>query len=126
MPYSEKQKTDIIFPKSKSIGVDSYRSSNARKVNKAKNPNGYLYILWNKHFNLFKIGSTAAPKRRIRDIRAGVPFDLQILFLKQYEDVYSLELLVQQRWVENRIKGEWFQGYESDLKETIELLNQTI
>lgn len=121
MAYS---KEHIVFPVSKNIFKEDYRRQNARKVNKSKNPNGFLYILWNESLNLIKIGVSNSPKRRIRDIKSYSPFDLDLVLLKYYEDVYSLEKMVHDKWQNNRIKGEWFQGHKNDLLQTIKILKE--
>jgi len=113
MAYSQEEKQEVIFPKIKES--ESYRKDNARKVNSKKKPNGYLYILQNKQFDLIKIGVSANPKRRIRDIKANLPFDTDCVFLNYYKDVYYLEELIHQRFKNNQIKGEWFQVYNEDV-----------
>lgn len=110
----------IIFPVSKEI--DSCRKENIRKLNAKKNPNGYIYILQNKHFDLIKIGVSSNPKRRIQDIRSYIPFEVDCVFLKYYLDVYSLEKIIENTFSNNRVKGEWYQCYKEDVSELISIL----
>lgn len=119
MAYTEEQ--IIIFPISKEKEV--YRSENARKVNASKKPNGYIYILQNKYFDLVKVGVSSIPKRRIRDIKSYTPFDLDIIFLKYYKDVYSLESIIHESIRKTKVKGEWHQMYKEDVDNLINILN---
>jgi hypothetical protein len=85
-----------------------YRSDNARKVNSERYPDGYMYIIRLKGHDIYKIGVSRNPKRRINDIKSSNPFDIEIKYLKFYKDVYQLEKLVLDRVEINKIKGEWF------------------
>lgn len=124
LPTWTEEKKEIVIPKSKTLTKEDYRRDNARKTNHKNNPNGYLYILYYEYLDLFKVGVSNNPKRRIRDIKAHSPFDLKPIFIKNYEDVYKLEKMVHNRWNHNRIKGEWFQGYKEDIEDMIKLLNE--
>lgn len=123
MAYDKAKKEYIIFPKVEQL--EEYRSANARKVNSAKKPHGYLYVLQNYHFDLVKIGVSAAPKRRIRDIKSYVPFKIDYIYKKLFIDVYSLEEIIHDVYKENRIKGEWYQIHKDDVLKLIEFLNET-
>lgn len=112
---------EIIFDKVKE--KDLYKKDNARKVNSAKKPNGYLYIVHSKRFDLIKIGVSSSPKRRINDIKSYLPFTVNCIFLKYYQAVYSLEQIIHDRFKNNQIKGEWFQVYKEDVIELKNILN---
>lgn len=99
-----------------------YRAVNARKVNAQKYPDGYLYIIRLKGHHIYKLGVSRNPRRRIKDIAASNPFDIETKFLKFYKDVYQLEKLVLDRVELNKIKGEWFYSYEDDIEMMVELL----
>lgn len=94
---------------------ECYRSDNARKTNSKLNPDGYLYLIKLNGFDIYKIGVSSNPKRRIKDLKSANPFDIEIIFLAYFEDVYQLESLVLDLFTINKIKGEWFKAYEEDI-----------
>lgn len=99
-----------------------YRSENAKKVNEKKNPHGYLYLLEIEEFDLYKIGVSQNPKRRIRDIRANNPFYCKLIYCKTFEYVYELESVILELFKENMFKGEWFKSYNNDIVDLINSL----
>jgi hypothetical protein len=123
MAYTDKQIEEIVIFDTV-VENDLYRSDNARKVNSNKKPNGYIYVLQNKRFDLIKVGVSSSPKRRIRDIKAGVPFDIDCLFLKHFNNVYDLESIIHKQLINNKVKGEWFQVYKDDVVTLINVLKE--
>jgi len=103
-----------------------YRKLNARKVNSAKFPDGHLYLLKMKGFDIYKVGVSKKPKRRILDLKAANPFELEVLFCSKFKDVYSLEELVLDVFKMNIIKGEWFNSFESDINDLLSCLNNIL
>ena len=101
-----------------------YRSDNARKSNSSRFPNGYLYIIKLEGHPIYKVGVSQNPKRRLKDISSNNPFEIAVLFLKAFENVYQLEKLLIDLYEINKIKGEWFNAYEDCIQETVDELNQ--
>ena len=101
---------------------EEYRVSNARKTNSKRYPDGFIYILKLKGFDLYKIGVSNKPKRRIRDIKNVLPFESNIVFCKRYIDVYSLEKQLHDLYIENKARKEWFYIYNEDVTEVLSML----
>ena len=104
------------------MSKENYRISNARKVNSKKNPDGYLYVLKLKDFDLYKIGVSQNPKRRIRDIKSYFPFDSNLLYLKEFIDVYDFEEAIHFVYNENLLRKEWFYLDKEEAKDLISSL----
>lgn len=100
-----------------------FRSDNARKANKSKFPDGFIYIMRLSGFDIYKIGVSNNPKRRLRDLQSANPFELKTLFCARFKDVYSLEEQLLDKFKMNQIKGEWFNAYEECVSEVITLLS---
>lgn len=101
---------------------ENYRVTNARITNSKKFPNGYLYILKLKGFDLFKIGVSNNPKRRIRDIKSCLPFESSVVFCKLFDEVYSLEKQIHDIHSINKVRKEWYNISDDDLKQMINIL----
>jgi len=103
---------------------ETYRTENARKSNSKRFPNGYLYILAIKEHDLYKVGVSQKPKRRIRDIKGVLPYDSEVIFLRHYKNVYNLEKLVHKTLSINQKKKEWFQLHEEDVNGLKKILEE--
>lgn len=100
MTYSKEEKKEAI--------EEDYRVANARKVNSKKFPNGYLYALKTQGIDMVKIGVSQNPKRRVRDLRSAMPFDLDLIFISKFKNVYELEKIAHNKLSEYNLKGEWY------------------
>ena len=90
----------IILPKSRNYsGVDA--------VNKRRFPNGYIYFIRLTGTDYYKLGVSQNVKRRLQDINAATPFDLEILSLHYFNDVYDVEAEYKTKLSEFVQKGEW-------------------
>ena len=102
-------------------------TENARKANKKIRPDGFLYILQLKGFDIFKIGVSSNPKRRITDIDASSPFGTSIISIDFFKNVYEMEECVHDNLMEFHLRKEWFrcdaeiiQGIVTQIKELSE------
>ena len=102
--------------------TENYRVTNARKVNSSKYPDGWLYILKICNHDIYKIGVSQNPKRRIRDIKSHLPFESKVLFLGNFVDVYELEKCIHELFHENKLRNEWFNSYKEDIDDLIRSL----
>lgn len=104
--------------------LKSARVKNARSTNSAKFPDGYIYIIKSKGSDLYKVGVSNKPKRRIRDIAAVLPFEIEVVFTEHYSDVYSLEEIIHETIKINKVRKEWFNSYPDDMEVLITLLKE--
>jgi hypothetical protein len=95
------------------------------KTNKQKFPNGFIYFINIKGTNYYKLGVSQNIKRRLYDISSSMPFDLDILSIHYFNDVYDIESNYKIKLFEFIQKGEWMKINDiSIVKDTmIELHN---
>jgi hypothetical protein len=74
----------IVVPKKREY-------SKITKNNKEKNPNGYIYFIRYIKTDFYKLKINKNPKRRIYDIDSYLPFDLEILSLHFFKDIYEIK-----------------------------------
>lgn len=96
----------------------------ARELNKSKKPDGYVYILKLKGFDLYKIGVSANPKRRIYDIDSNSPFGVETICLEHFKNVYELEECVHESFKSNHKRKEWFEIHPQDVSILISELKE--
>ena len=67
-----------------------------------------VYVIRSKRMNAFKIGMSANPEERVKDIRTGCP-DAQLMFVagEDYESA-SFERYLHRELAALSIGGEWF------------------
>lgn len=119
MAYTKAKHRKILNPDNQ-----GYRSENMRTVNSKKYPDGYLYILKVEGFDIYKVGVSQSPKRRISDIVKNNPFEIKTLLLIKFKDVYDVEKAVVDAYSQNIIKGEWFNSYTDCMDQTISVLKE--
>lgn len=95
--------------------AEKYRSDNARKVNAKKFPHSYLYIIKIVDSNLYKIGVSNNPKRRIRDISGHLPYDIEVKYCAKHPHTYNLEEMIHDNFREQELRHEWFELSSIDL-----------
>lgn len=106
--------------------------NNELKINKRKTKivnghsiSGYVYFLKvNNTDNLYKIGFSTNPKRRLRDIQASMPYDIQLLSLKQDLFALDVEQELLKKYSKYIIKGEWLKLEDDKVNKIINFLNQ--
>ena len=91
----------IVVPKKREY-------SGITKNNKEKNPNGYIYFIRCVKTDFYKLGVSKNPKRRICDIDSYLPFDLEILSLHFFKDVYEVEEKTSNLLKDHKIRREWY------------------
>lgn len=103
LPFKrDKEGNYIIIPRKR-------RYSGITSVNKNKNPNGYLYFIKSKGFDFYKLGVSSNPVRRINDIDSYMPFDIDILSIHFFDDVYSIEKMLSEKLEKFNVRREWYQ-----------------
>ena len=67
-----------------------------------------IYVLNINGTNIYKIGVSQNHKRRIEDIRAAIPFSVDILLVKKCLFAIELEQSLHEEYKDFHIKNEWF------------------
>lgn len=91
----------IIIPNKRSY-------SGITETNKKRFPNGYIYFIRCENTNFYKLGVSRNPKRRICDIDSYLPFNLEILSIHYFENVYDVEEQFSKKIQYNNIRREWY------------------
>ncbi|MBN2521434.1 MAG: GIY-YIG nuclease family protein [Bacteroidales bacterium] len=69
----------------------------------------YLYIIRIINTNYYKIGIANNPERRLNDLQIAIPFELTIIYKKQFSDFYLIETYIHNTFINKHIRGEWFE-----------------
>lgn len=98
------------------VGQSELMTKNARKANRKRNPDGYIYIIKLSGHHLYKIGVSKNPKKRLADIDSALPFPIEKLGQFYFKDVYNMEENIHDSLEENKYRREWFLLREEDVK----------
>lgn len=79
-----------------------------------KHDPGWIYLL--AHSDLFKIGKTRNPDKRLKDAKTWNP-DIEILAVKPFWNMSHIERLLHEGLSDCWHKGEWFRFRDEDLRE---------
>jgi hypothetical protein len=108
-------------------GQSELMTQNARLANSKQRPDGYLYILKLKGFDIYKIGVSSNPRRRINDIDSANPFGVELISINHFKNVYEMEECVHDNLRDCELRKEWFKvcpetikGFSEHLKEMSE------
>jgi hypothetical protein len=81
-----------------------------------------IYVLNINGSNLYKIGITQNIKRRINDIRASMPFSIDLIIAKKSLFAFDLEQSIHEYYKEYHVKNEWFKI--TNTKELLAMINK--
>ena len=70
---------------------------------------GFVYFAGHESLGPIKIGASADPYQRIRDLRTGSPLWLTLLGVMEAENMSAAEMRLHQRFASSRSHGEWFE-----------------
>lgn len=77
-------------------------------TNKKNRPHGFLYFIKADGHDLYKIGVSSKPDRRLKDIEGVLPFHIKILSIHFFYNVYDIEANMEKKLAASRVKGEWY------------------
>jgi len=80
----------------------------------AKLDPGWLYLM--RAGDLYKIGKTKNPKRRIRDALTWSP-DIEVIAMKPFWNISELERMIHEGLSDSWHKGEWFKFIDDDMRD---------
>ena len=75
---------------------------------------GWLYLM--RAGELFKIGKTKNPKRRVRDALTWSP-DIEVIAMKPFWNISVLERMIHEGLSDSWHKGEWFKFVDDDMQD---------
>lgn len=76
-----------------------------------------LYVLQAKGTDIYKIGATRrAVPDRIKQLKVGCPFPLEVVCTHDAEDAFGLERGFHHYFHDKRLEGEWFSLSEADVE----------
>lgn len=79
----------------------------ADKMN-SNNINGFVYVLHAKNTDLYKIGCTNDVNRRVKELEAMSPLELELIYTFETNEKFKLEAVLHDLFSEDRCHGEWF------------------
>ncbi len=69
---------------------------------------GYVYLIGTPTFGWYKIGKSATPEVRVKDIGILLPFRIDVFAIWKAQNHHLLEATLHETYSGNRINGEWF------------------
>jgi hypothetical protein len=86
-----------------------------QRIHQITGRSGYVYLL--KCDKYYKIGSTSKPDHRIRNLKNGFPFEVEIIAVsKPIKNYQIVEVSLQKKFKKQHHKGEWFLLSETDVE----------
>lgn len=85
---------------------------------------GYIYLVWAKGTDKYKIGSSAYPERRIKDLQTGSPIPLSLIAVKEVETPEKEERKLHKLWAKHRAHGEWFTFHPVKIPEILSFFDR--
>lgn len=83
---------------------------------------GYVYLLQGGFsVDLYKIGCSIDPQRRILQLESAIGMKLQLLHKIHADDLYDAESQLHRRFAGRRVAGEWFALTPEDIRTIFEL-----
>lgn len=77
---------------------------------------GYVYILQPKGHNVFKVGCTVDPDKRMKRFKRTYEFDVQYVAMRFYPDCENAESLWHTKFKHYHLIGEWYVLPESEVQ----------
>lgn len=120
LPFKKNEHGEyVVFPNRAFInGKDQLR-----KIANQKTDEGYVYLIQILDTNLFKIGVSKNPKRRLSDLSSILPFDLKAWAINKVNKPYELEQYIINEYKSNLIRNEWFRFDGHEAQDVIILLH---
>ena len=91
------------------VEINDYRRLNARHANKKKGLEASFYIAQMEGSDIYKLGVSSNVKRRIRNIKSPIPFEVKSIYEINLIDPYDFEEKIHFMYKENYINREWFE-----------------
>jgi hypothetical protein len=79
----------------------------------------YLYLICSGESH--KIGVANDPRSRIKELQTGNPVSLQMVYCFGFQNAFSVEQSIHQRFSEKRVSGEWFSLSEDEIQAFVSL-----
>ena len=102
LPYKKNKDGNYIILGNKKT------NSNISKTNAKRFPNGYIYLIKIVNQDVYKLGVSRNPKRRLSDIDSYLPYDFEILAINYFKNVYDVEKEISESINEFNLKREWY------------------
>lgn len=93
------------------FGILQDLTRKSRNKNKAKSKKGYVYLIKNEQTQNVKIGYSANPKRRLKDLQTSTDCELKLIACIKGD--IALEQALHQKFKDFHIRNEWFKFSDS-------------
>jgi hypothetical protein len=81
---------------------------------------GYVYLVWAKGTDMYKIGSAGYPEKRLPQLQTGSPVELELIASKAFENHEFEEKRLHLYWRLFRVQGEWFKFHPTMLPRVLD------
>jgi hypothetical protein len=81
---------------------------------------GYVYLIGSHTFRWYKIGKSANPTIRARDLGILLPFRVEVVTVWKMSAYHAMERMLHEKYAANRVNGEWFSFDKKELQAIIE------
>lgn len=106
------ERIELPFPKNKNGDYILFNSGRQRSnidiTNARRYPDGYIYFIKVDGQNVYKIGVSKSPGRRLSDINSYLPYNFTILSLHYFKGVYEIEKEYKTKYRNFLLKKEWY------------------
>jgi len=84
--------------------------------------NKFVYIIRIINTRFYKIGISNNVEIRLKDLNTATPFEMKIIFKKEFKDYHLVENYIQNTFINKHIRGEWFELSIYDINSIKEFL----
>lgn len=110
--FCDSQGRNLSCSSAQALAVTAYANTERKQRqvkpnnNTFRNEPGYIYII--RANGLIKIGKSSEPDSRVKQLQTAMPYEIELLFKVQTDDMTWLERETHWALQEHRIRGEWF------------------
>lgn len=105
----------LLYPEEYAQAVEQLAEEKTPASLPEPDHSGFVYVLSAPNHRC-KIGRTQDPNSRLRQLEHASPYELEPLVLIKTDNMYALEKRLHLKYVEKRVRGEWFELDSKDIE----------
>lgn len=99
-------------------------AKNITALNRAKNPDGFIYIFRYGKQDLYKIGVSKNVDRRLSDVDSASPVPIKEVCRHFFYNVYNMEEMIHDSLIQNLVRREWFKINEISISGIVQQIKE--
>lgn len=111
----EKTKILVDYLRYRGFPEESLRAYKHQEKLYLLKPGKHIYIIQLGDTDIYKIGFSKDPDKRIKQLQSKCPIPLKIIYTNFGHDYEFVEKYLHYQYREQRVKGEWFQLSTEDI-----------